>query len=253
MPIEIERRGHVAVLTMADQPKRNALSFGLIAELLEAIAKTRAEGVRALVIASSATVFSAGADLSAMSQEPSSTTTAPPKSPLDLFEALTKETRPIIAAVNGGAYGGGFELTLSCDMIVASEKSFFVMPELGHGILPNTALARLPALIGIPRAKELAYTRRKLGAAEAQALGLVCKVVAEDPVSAAVEIATSIVGTAPPRGIAEAKAQFERWIATDWDWARSGRSRSSPEERKEGTTAFVEKRAPDYERFWRAQ
>lgn len=254
MFVEVERRGHVAVITMVDQPKRNALSAGLVEATVSEIRNSRREGVRALVLASSASVFSAGADLSAMSQEPRNITSAPPTSPFDLFEALTKESRPVIAAVNGGAYGGGFELTLCCDMIVASDKAFFVLPELGHGVLPNTALARLPALVGIPKAKELAFMRRRLSALEAQALGLVSAVVPEeDVVAAAVDRAQSIVEAAPPGGIAEAKAQFERWIGTDWNWARAGRSRVNPDERLEGTRSFVEKRKPDYERFWRAQ
>ena len=140
----------------------------------------------------------------------------------------------MIAAVNGGAYGGGFELTLCCDAIVASSKAFFVLPELGHGVLPNTALARLPARIGVARAKALAFTRRKLPAQEAQAMGLVHAVTEPEQLEdAAVALADSIVASAPPTGIAAAKAEFERWIDVDWAWARSGRSRSNPEERKE--------------------
>jgi len=253
MIVEFERRGHVGVITMADQPKRNALSVTLIEGMLKAIASSRTEGVRALVLASSASVYCAGADLSAWSKEPLDYTEAPPKSPFDLFEALTRETRPVIAAVAGGAYGGGFELALCCDLIVAHEQAFFVMPELGHGVLPNTALARLPSIIGIARAKELAFTRRKLGAIEAQQIGLIARSTAGDTVQEAVDMAETIVATAPPTGLAEAKAQFERWIQTDWSWARGGRARTNPEERAEGTRAFVEKRNPDYERFWRAQ
>lgn len=253
MIVEFERRGHVGVLTMADQPKRNALSVALVEGMLQAIAASRADGVRALVIASSASVYSAGADLSVWSKEALTNTIAPPRSPFDLFEALARETRPVIAAVAGGAYGGGFELALCCDLIVAHEQAFFVMPELGHGVLPNTALARLPSLIGIARAKDLAFTRRKLGTAEAQQIGLVARTTSEDTVQTAVDLAESIVATAPPTGLAEAKVQFERWIETDWSWARTGRGRTNPEERAEGTKAFVEKRQPDYERFWRAQ
>lgn len=253
MMISTKRRGDVLVLTLNDLERRNALSVQLVAETVEAIRASRAEGVRAVVLMSASHVFSAGADLAAMSKEGDSKT-APPGSPFELFEALTKETRPIIAAVNGGAYGGGFELTLCCDAIVAATQAFFVLPELGHGVLPNTALARLPALIGIARAKALAFTRRRLPAQEAQQIGLVHTVTEPEALEdAACALADSIVASAPPTGIAEAKAQFERWIAVDWAWARSGRSRSNPEERREGTTAFVEKRAPDYERFWRAQ
>ncbi|VTU33552.1 Carnitinyl-CoA dehydratase [Variovorax sp. PBL-H6] len=254
MTISTERRGDVLVVTMTDHERRNALSVQLVADTIKAIQESRVEGVRAIVLMSASTVFSAGADLAAMNKESSNNRTAPPGSPFELFEALTKETRPVIAAVNGGAYGGGFELTLCCDAIVASSKAFFVLPELGHGVLPNTALARLPALIGVARAKALAFTRRKLSANEAQQMGLVHVVIEPEGLEdAAVALADSIVASAPPTGIAAAKAEFERWIGVDWTWARSGRSRSNPEERKEGTTAFLEKRAPDYERFWRAQ
>jgi enoyl-CoA hydratase len=254
MLLKVERFGHAAVLTMSDQKKRNALSVPLIEEMLAYIASSKAEGVRALIIASSCSVFSAGADLSAMSQESLDIREAPPRSPFDLFETLTRETRPVIAAVSAGAFGGGFELCLCCDLIVASEDAFFVMPELGHGVLPNTALARLPALIGISRAKELAFTRRRLPAQEAKEMGLVRDVVnSQQLIDFALQTADQIVAPAPPGGIAEAKAQFERWIATDWAWARTGRSRINQEERKEGTAAFVEKRPPDYERFWKAQ
>jgi enoyl-CoA hydratase len=227
------------------------LSKGLVEAILAALDSSRREGARAVVIASSSSVFCAGADLTAMSQEPVGTAVSLKHTPLELFRALTEESRLVFAAVSGGAFGGGCELTMCCDAILAGPNAFFVMPELGHGVLPSTGLTRLPALIGVQKARELIFSRRRVGAHEARDLGLVSSVVGENAVvAAAVAAAQEIVGTAAPSVLAAAKAEMERWIGTDWSRVATNRTRYNPEERKEGSTAFVEKRPPSYERFW---
>ena len=245
--------GHVGVISMAETGKRNALSVEHVQQLLDAMT-TLKKSARALVICSTASVFCAGADLSAQPAVGSAGTAGSAGlSPIDLFEAIAKETRPVIAAVDGAAVGGGFELTLCCDFVVASPKAYFAFPELGVGRVPGTGLARLSGLIGLRKAKELVMTRRRLSAEEALSFGLVNSVVHGNMVvQEAIALAEDIVAEAPPTAIAAVKSDFERVMDSDWNWFRDSREYLDPAEREEGVAAFIGKRKPDFQRFWNA-
>ena len=210
MSIHVERRGHVVLALLDDEPRRNALSTALVRELIEVIQTSRRERVRAIVIGSTGRVFCAGADISEMLGQDWQTWLDPrPESPtpLDLFETIENDPRPIIAAVDGPAIGGGVELTLACDLVLASEKANFTLPELGHGAIPNTALARLPRITGSRMALDLILTRRRVAAEEALALGLVNRLVPSEQLhEAAISLAESIV-SAPPGAIAGGEAR----------------------------------------------
>lgn len=248
MRVEFSLRGRVGVLTMGDTEHFNALSPPQVAAFLEAL--ERSHEARALVIVSSAKHFCAGADIKEFLKgdllDPKKA--APPTSPVNLFRALIDDPRPVIAAVDGLAMGGGVELTLSCDLVLATEKARFALPELGLGLIPRTALARLPEIVGRRKALELILTRRRFDAAEAMALGLVNRIV--DNTDAAIALAEEII-TAPPGAIAAVKRSLGRVSPADWDGIHGLLEHLRPDEWREGLTAFAEKRKPDFERFWK--
>ncbi len=151
MLVTLERRGTVAVISLNDATRRNALSVGILSGVLNALTESRRDGMRAVVLASTQTAFCAGADIREMLDsgwlEAGPRDGGAPPTPLDLFAALEAETRPVLAAVDGLALGGGVELVLSCDMALAGTKASFALPEIGLGVIPNTAMARLPGLM----------------------------------------------------------------------------------------------------------
>ena len=150
------------------------------------------------------------------------------------------------------ALGGGVELCLACDLVVAGESASFMFPELALGVLPNTALARLPYLIGARAAADLILTRRRIDATEALRLGLVNELgPGPDTVERAVAKAQEIVSHVPPTALAAAK----RILHTGLDWVaiRSMLGEMDPDEWREGVTSFLEKRSPDYLRFWESR
>ncbi|MEG3143134.1 enoyl-CoA hydratase/isomerase family protein [Sphingomonas sp. RT2P30] len=249
--IEVERRGRVAVIWMTDSARRNALSVKLVTELLGALASSSADGADAVVIASREKAFCAGADIRDMLDSGwlEARSGAAGLTPPDLFEAIETDRRPILAAVDGATFGGGVELCLACDLVIATPTSTFMLPELGLGVLPNTALARLPYLVGARAAARLIMTRQRIDAAEAFRLGLITELVTDlSAVDRAVATANDIIDKVPPTAFAAAKRSLRR--GPDWATIRSILGDMDSEEWREGTTAFVEKRPPDYARFW---
>ena len=250
--IQTERRGDVMLVRLADSARRNALSVALVSELVDVLRCSRGAGVRALVLASAEKAFCAGADIRDMlnsgwlDAQPGSD---PGVTPLDLFEAIENDDRPIIAAVNGLALGGGVELCLACDLVFAGQSASFMFPELAFGVLPNTALARLPGLIGARAAADLILTRRRIDAGEALRLKLVTElVVGSDVVEFAVARALEIVSHVPPTALGAAKRILH--AGPNWVSIRSMLGEMDSDEWREGVTAFVEKRPPDFRRFW---
>lgn len=253
MRVAFSLKGKVGVLTMQDTEHFNALSPPQVRAMLDALASSGT--ARALVIVSSAKHFCAGADIKEFLKgellDPKRP--APETSPVNLFRALIDDPRPVIAAVDGLAMGGGVELTVSCDVVLASEKARFALPELGLGLVPRTALARLPEIVGRRKALELILTRRRLTADEAVAIGLVNqRVDSAGVLEAAVKMAEEII-TAPPAAIAAVKRTLGRVPAGDWAAIHALLANLDPAEWREGLTAFAEKRTPDFERFWRAR
>ena len=195
--VQFSLRGRIGVITMCDAEHFNALSPPQVRAMLDALKESKA--ARALVIASSAKHFCAGADIKEFLKgellDPNRP--APATSPVNLFRALIDDPRPVIAAVDGLAMGGGVELTVSCDLVLASEKARFALPELGLGLIPRTALARLPEIVGRRKALELILTRRRLTADEAVALGLANqRLESAGLLEAAVKLAEEIVTAA---------------------------------------------------------
>jgi enoyl-CoA hydratase/carnithine racemase len=248
--VRFEMQGTIGVATLSDVPKRNALSRAIVRGMFDAIEASRRHGARALVLTGDGSTFCAGANIGDL-RDGWMDGTDPATDPMRLFEALTQMPRVVVAAVNGPAVGGGFELTLSCDLVVAHRDAWFALPELGHGVIPNTALARLQQIVGMRRAFELTLTRRRVGAEEALALGLVTEVVDGDARQRAVAMADDIVAHAPPGAIAVAKAYMNEHARTDWERVRASLGEVPAREWREGLDAFTERRAVDFEKFWR--
>ena len=249
MRVAFSLRGKVGVLTMQDTEHFNALSPAQVSAMLDALKQS--QEARALVIVSAAKHFCAGADIKEFLKgellDPDRP--APETSPVNLFRALIDDPRPVIAAVDGLAMGGGVELALSSDIVLVTDKARFALPELGLGLVPRTALARLPEIVGRRKALELILTRRRITADEAVALGLANQKV-ENALESALKLAEEII-SAPPGAIAAVKRTLGRVPPGDWQGIHGLLAHLNPEEWREGLTAFAEKRTPDFERFWK--
>jgi enoyl-CoA hydratase/carnithine racemase len=254
MLVKFEQRGVVGIISLSDMPRRNALSNQLISDFIATLERSKSLGVRAVVIASTEKAFCAGADLKDILDTGWLTSVAASPgliTPLKLFEALQRDTRPIIAAVGGLALGGGIEMLLCCDLVVASTDASFAFPEVGLGVIPNTALALLPTMVGRRAAAELILTRRRFHADEAYRLGLVGEIVpTAELLDRSIMLAQGIVEQAPPAAIAAVKQALAQ--AVDWGSIRRLLALMSEDEWKEGLGAFRDKKAASYERFWTA-
>ncbi|KAA0578278.1 enoyl-CoA hydratase/isomerase family protein [Azospirillum sp. B21] len=252
MTVRFERCGTVGLITLAKPDRHNALATDLVADLLATLDRPDARQASALVIAGDGPSFCAGADIGDLLGAGWMTPTPLGPTPMDLFERLDGHPRPTIAAVHGRALGGGFELTLCCDLVVAAADAVFALPELGLGVVPNTGLARLAQIAGPRHALDLILTRRHIGAEEAAALGLVSRVVPPGgAVDGAVELARAITDGAPPGAISTVKRAVRRAAPLDWPAVRAMLAELPAGEWAEGLGAFGDRRRPDYSEFWR--
>lgn len=245
-----ERRGTVALLTLNDPERRNALSREIVRGISVALDQALNDGLRAVVIAAAGPAFCAGANIEDLRdgwmERPD-----PDEDPAVMFKRIAEFDRPVLAAVHGAALGGGMELTLACDLVVAAGSGWFSMPELGHGVIPNTGLALLARLTGVRRAAELILTRRRVSAQEALDMGLVNRVVSGDQVlESALALAEEIVGAVPPGALKAARLNLHAHMAVDWDRVLKSPLDVPRREWQEGLNAFMQKRPADYGRFW---
>ena len=252
MTVQCELHGQVAVLSLDDAAHFNALSAALVREMMQALHALAGQDVRALVIIGRGRFFCAGANIHDLHEGAWLSDQPDTHNPVTLFEALASHRLPVIAAINGPALGGGFELALSCDLAVMANHAYLSTPEVGLGVIPNTAMAKLSSLIGWRRALEIMYTRRKVAASEALSLGVVNQVVAPEQVLAAsLSLAQAIVQGAAPGALDALKQGVRHHQRTDWDEVRACLARLPEAQWREGLSAFVEKRAPQYDDFWR--
>lgn len=244
-----DRRGAVLVLTI-DHPPVNVLSSAVLGRIVERLHEAEADPeVRAIVLASAAEkTFAAGADIRAMS------TMGPDEARVHgargqaTTRALERVPLPVIAAVHGVCFGGGCELALACDFVVASEDARFGQPEINLGIAPGWGgTQRLPRLIGAARARRWIMTGAPVTAPEAQADGLVDQVVPRGELLAAAIRLAEELATKPPLALAATKyaiqeavdPRIDEGLAVELElWARL----FGGEEQREGMLAFLEKR-----------
>ena len=246
-----ERRGDIALLTLNDPDRRNALSREIVRGVSSALDTASREGVRAVVIAAAGPAFCAGANIDDL-RDGWMESPDPDEDPAVMFKRIAEFDRPVVAAVHGAAVGGGMELTLACDLVVAAEPAWFSMPELGHGVIPNTGLALLSRVVGIRRAFELILTRRRVlrGGSSGHRPGQPRLARRQGRSKAQLSLAEQIVESVPPGALKAAKLNLHAHTAIDW-----GRVLRSPldvpkQEWQEGLSAFTQKRAPEYGRFW---
>jgi len=238
-------------LVVLDRPKvLNALDFALIEALTEVLEWLDQEpACRCIVITGAGErAFAAGADIAELAaQTPTSLTV---DDHFHRWERIKRIRKPIVAAVRGYALGGGCELAMTCDLIVAGEDAQFGQPEIKLGVMPGAGgTQRLTRAIGKAKAMEMVLTGRNLGAREAEAHGLVTSVVpSEATVPAALELAARIAAMAPVAAMA-AKAAVNRAEELSLEAGLEFERRSfyllfATDDQKEGMAAFTEKREP---------
>jgi enoyl-CoA hydratase/carnithine racemase len=249
--VAAETRGAVGVARLDRPDARNALSPELMEELLEIVEGWDGDsGVRCIVIAGGDKFFAAGADIKAMAERSFQDVLAAPAA--RFWARLAAVRTPLVAAVSGYALGGGCELALVCDMIVAAEGAEFGQPEILLGIIPGGGgTQRLARVMGKQRAMELVLTGRRITAKEAHELGIVNQVAPENAwLDKAIELA-EVVASRPPIAVRLGKqavlAADETALAAGLDHERRLYELAmATEDRVEGMTAFIEKRPPDF-------
>ena len=246
-----ERHDAVAVARLNRPDARNALSSELLTVLGDLVAGWDAdESVRAIVIAGGDEYFAAGADIKAMRERSFQDAMVTPSA--QFWPKLAATSTPLIAAVSGFALGGGCELALHCDMIVASETAEFGQPEILLGIIPGAGgTQRLARVAGKQLAMELVLTGRRIDAHEAHRIGIVNQVVdRKEWLESAIELA-EVVARRPPLAVRLAKqavlAADETALSAGLDYERRlFELASATDDRVEGMTAFIEKRRPEF-------
>jgi enoyl-CoA hydratase len=240
----------VALLRLNSPETRNALSAQMRAELIGEFERFDADPeVRCIVIAGSEKVFAAGADIRAMAERP--VDEPPDPAGIALWTSLAAIETPLVAAVSGYALGGGCELAMACDMIVADEGTRFGQPEITLGIIPGGGgTQRLTRAIGKQRAMEYVLTGRHFDAQTAAGWGLINKATEKGAwLAEALELARTIAERPPlatrlaKQAVLAAEAGIDDGLKTE----RSLFDRAmATEDRVEGMRAFLEKREPDF-------
>ena len=250
--IIVETRGRVGLITLNRPKALNALNDALMDELGEALARLDAdEGIGAIVLTGNEKAFAAGADIGAMKDW----------SYMDVYrsnyitrnwERLAAVRKPVIAAVAGFALGGGCELAMMCDFIIAGDTAKFGQPEIRIGTIPGAGgTQRLPRAVGKAKAMDLVLTGRMMDAAEAERAGLASRVVpAAKLLEEALAAAGQIAGFSLPSVMAAKEAINRAYESPLTEGIlferRTFHSLFGTEDQKEGMTAFVEKRKPSF-------
>jgi enoyl-CoA hydratase len=250
--ILVEKRDRVVLITLNRPKQLNALNDQLMDELGEVMLKFDADpDIGAMVITGSEKAFAAGADIGAMANW----------TYMDVYksdyitrnwEVIRRIRKPIIAAVSGFCLGGGCELAMMCDFIIASETAKFGQPEIKLGIIPGAGgTQRTPRAIGKAKAMDLCLTGRMMDAAEAERSGLVSRIVTVDKLlTEAIDAATIIASYSLP-AIMMAKESLNRAFESTLNEGvlferRVFHSLFATDDQKEGMNAFVEKRKPNF-------
>ena len=244
MPVMHQLSGFVLEIIVDEPERRNPLSPEVVDGIRRGLGRVRVDDIRAVVIRSTgSSVFIAGADLSTLRNGARELLAM---NLFGLFEEIENCEVPVICAVQGKALGGGFEIAIVSDLVLASPDAEFGLPETTLGIAPGIAMVRLHREIGRHRTLELSFTNRRLSATEALELGIVNSIVDPDSLSdAAVELARSIAARAP-LGVRATKRAVNRDLGGD-DWAHVRASMEAlfrTRDLTEGLDAFEERRSP---------
>ncbi len=248
----LERKDAVGIITLNRPQALNALSAALIRDLGAALDELEADAaIGAVVITGSDKAFAAGADIKEMAS----------RSYMDVYlndfitngwERVSTCRKPIVAAVAGYALGGGCEIAMMCDTIIAADTAKFGQPEITIGTIPGSGgTQRLTRAVGKAKAMEMCLTGRMMDAAEAERSGLVSRVVpAAELIDEAIKVATKIASMSRPAVLMAKEAINRAYETTLAEGVRFERrlfhSTFATEDQKEGMAAFIEKRKPSY-------
>ncbi len=249
-----KKEGGIALVTISRPEALNALNSTVVAELEQVVTELENDrDIRCMILTGEGRSFVAGADIGEQCPMDLTAGRRWGQRGSALFRRIEKLEFPTIAAVNGFALGGGCELAMSCDIILASEKAKFGQPEVGLGITPGfSGTQRLPRRVGTAKAKELIFSGKMIKADEAKEIGLVNAVYPhEELLSGAMEMAKSFVKNAPI-AVKYAKACIDRGMQTDIDSGIAVENELfamcfATADQKEGMGAFLEKRSATFE------
>jgi enoyl-CoA hydratase len=250
--IRVERRGAVGIITLDRPQALNALNAALVREVGAALDGFEADdGIGAIILTGGEKAFAAGADIKEMAG----------KSYIEAYredfitrgwERVAQCRKPVIAAVRGFALGGGCEIAMMCDIIVAAESARFGQPEIGLGTMPGAGgTQRLPRFIGKAKAMDLCLTGRMMEAAEAERAGLVSRIVPDaDLLDEAQKIAERVANLSGPIAMMVKESVNRAYETTLSEGVRFERrlfhATFATEDQKEGMAAFIEKRKPRF-------
>ena len=251
--IRYEKQGNLAIAAINRPEALNALNGTVLQELSQVVAEVENDAeVRAFILTGEGRAFVAGADIGEQNALDVASARKFSQFGSSIFRRIEKLEIPTIAAVNGFCLGGGCELAMSFDIILASEKAKFGQPEVGLGITPGfSGTQRLPRRVGVAKAKELLFSGRMISAAAAEKIGLVNAVYpAEELMNATMEMAKSFTKNAPV-AIKYVKASVDRGMQMDIDGGIALENELyamcfATEDCKEGLTAFLEKRPAEF-------
>ena len=250
--VEREPGGKIAAVLLNRPDRLNALNEPLMTELAAALGELDGEGdVRCIVLGGSERAFAAGADIAEMAEASLMDMYAARR--IDRWDAIRAVRTPLVAAVSGFCLGGGCELAMSCDLIVASETAQFGQPETALGLLPGAGgTQRLTHAVGKALAMDMILSGRRLSAREALAAGLVARVVAREAwLEEAKRTAREIAAKGPVANRLAKEAvdrAFDAPLSVGLDYERRALYLAfASEDAREGMRAFLEKRAPEFE------
>ena len=247
--VKFEQQGHVGIITIDRPDALNALNSQVLSDLDAVLDRVEAEDeIYVVILTGAGRSFVAGADIGEMKGFTSSDGKKFGVRGGNVFLKLENLSKPVIAAVNGFALGGGCELAMACDIRLASEKAKFGQPEVGLGITPGFGgTQRLPRIVGVSKAMELILTARVIGAAEAKEIGLVSAVCPpEELMERAMELAQAICANAQI-AVRESKRCIRMGMQTDIHTAAAFEAEAfgvtcGTADKDEGLGAFLEKR-----------
>lgn len=244
----------IAIIQLNRPEKKNALNADLRRELEELLKETaRNRSVRAVIITGGEEVFCAGADIAEIKEATSAESAYQHAREFQLlFDQVEGLPQPVIAAVSGYALGGGCELALACDFRLASETAKLGLPEIKIGAFPaGGGTQRLPRLIGAAKAKEMIFLGEPIGAGEALSLGLVVKVVPREKLLEEAKAFAARLASMPRLALQASKMLINRGLEMELGSgleleARCLGTLASSHDLREGTSAFLEKRKPNF-------
>ncbi|WP_051898795.1 enoyl-CoA hydratase/isomerase family protein [Sciscionella sediminilitoris] len=246
----LSRYGRITVLRIEREEALGALSRSMVTALGECFREVRAEETAVFVLTGTGRGFIAGADIGEYREASAAEFDAYQRLSRSVFEELESLPQPTIAAVNGYAFGGGFELALCCDFLVAGERARFGLPEVKLGLLPGGGgTQRLARAVGTRLTKELVMTGRTMRPDEAERHGLLTRRT-DTPLDTALELAGELASGAP-LAVREAKRLIEDGVQQSLGAALTTEQRVlgtlfATEDAKEGIAAFAEKRTPRF-------